>query len=109
MAIPLLGEIERFINEHGSSVVLKEHVGLLNAKLALLKEQIERLEEENAILTEKCADLEAKVAHQTASVEYVEEAGALFKKKPGGGYSETPYCPTCRSAMFSLQNVVPFT
>ena len=38
MPIPVLAEIERWIIEHASSAVLKDHLAFLNAKFALLKE-----------------------------------------------------------------------
>ena len=39
---------------------------------------------------------------------YDEEAGAVFKRKHGGGHSETPYCPKCHSAMFAKDRTTPF-
>lgn len=109
MGIPILSEIERLINEHGSSVILKEHIGLLNTKLQMLKEHLETLEKENATLKNRCRDLEQQRAHQRATAEFVEEAGALFMRKPEGGYKETPHCPACHSAMYSLGKVLPYT
>ena len=108
MAIPILGEIERLINEHGSAVVLKEHLALLNTKLQLLKEHVEKLEEENSRLVERNAELEKQSARQNASEEFVEARGALFKRLPNGGYSETPYCPICHRTMSCFQRVFPY-
>jgi hypothetical protein len=88
MSIPILSEIEKLINEHGSSVVLKEHLALLNTKLGLLREDIEHLQAENANIIKRNAELEEKLFRQEKSEEFVESHGALFKPLPGGGYSE---------------------
>lgn len=101
MALPIFGEIERFITEHGSAAVLKEHVAFLRDKLDMLKKRIESLEEKNAHLVELTAELEKYKARQEASAQFVEARGALFKRLPSGEYAKTPYCPLCHSAMHS--------
>ncbi|RLJ20779.1 hypothetical protein DJ031_04520 [bacterium endosymbiont of Escarpia laminata] len=108
MAIPLLSEIERLINEHGSATVLKEHLSLLNTKLGLLRENMENLQKENAGLVERCAELEEQVSRQNQGGEFVEHYGALFKRRSGGGYSKTPYCPVCGRSMWCFQRVFPY-
>lgn len=108
MTIPLIGEIERWITEHASSVVLKEHLALLHAKLQLLGENMKRLEEENARLIQRNAELEQQAIRQQAVAEFVEARGALFKRLPNGGYSETPYCPLCHRTMSCFQRVFPY-
>ena len=108
MAIPILSEIEKLINEHGSSVILKEHLFLLNTKLGLLREDIENLQKENAGLVKRNAELEQQFTRQKEGSEFVESHGALFKPIPGGGYSETPYCPVCQRSMWCFQDSFPY-
>ena len=108
MAIPILGEIERFITEHGSSVVLKEHLALLNTKLALLKTDVERMEAQIARLTARNAELEQQVAKEQKDDKFVEARGALFKRKVGGGHVETPYCPNCHRSMSCFRHMFPY-
>lgn len=108
MAIPILSEIEKLINEHGSATILKEHLSLLNTKLGLLREDIENLEKENAHLIKRNTELEQELSRQKQSEEFVESHGALFKPIPGGGYSETPYCPVCHRTMWCFQRVFPY-
>ena len=108
MSIPILGEIERLINEHGSSTILKEHLALLNTKLALLKEHIEKLEKENASVIKENTDLKQQLTRQDERANFVEARGALFKRIPGGGYIETPHCPYCHRAMTCLRRALPF-
>jgi hypothetical protein len=102
MAIPILSEIERFIVEHGSSVVLKEHLALLQNKLVLLKDEISKLEKENSDLKTEVSKLTKKLSAQSVAQEFTEERGALFKRKPSGGYHSAVYCPRC------FQSAAPF-
>jgi len=108
MAISIFGEIERLITEHGSAVILKEHLGLLNTKLGLLKEHVEKLEKENARLVGRNAELEQQEARQKKSEEFVEARGALFQRLPSGGYSETPRCPVCQRTMWCFEAMFPY-
>ncbi len=108
MTLPILAEIERLIVEHGSSVVLKEHVALLRTKLDLLKEQVEKLEAENARLVHRNTELEQQSARQEKAQELVESHGALFKRLPGGGYAETPICPDCHKTMWAFESMFPY-
>ena len=108
MALPILGDIERLIVEHGSAVVLKEHVALLRSKLELLKEQVENLEAENSRLVRRNAELEQQASRQEKAQELVESHGALFKRLPGGGYAETPICPECHKSMWAFESMFPY-
>lgn len=40
MAIPILGEIERLINEHGSAVILKERLALASDQYSALEQKL---------------------------------------------------------------------
>lgn len=108
MAIPILSEIERLINEHGSAAVLKEHLSLLNTKLGLLREDIEHLQEENADLVRQNAELKKQLSGQEERDEFVESHGALFEPLAGGGYSETPRCPVCLRTMWCFAHAFPY-
>ncbi len=100
--------IEKLINEHGSAVILKERIALAADQYAALEKKIIELQTENERLrldNEEChkqrRTLDEKLSHITAKQEWVEEAGALFKKNPDGTYNQTPYCPSCKTAMVS--------
>lgn len=75
---------------------------------AVLKEKIVGLESENEALKqkvsqaeEKIRNLEERLSHLSALTEFIEEAGALFKRNTDGTWNETPYCPSCKAAMVS--------
>ena len=71
MAIPILSEIERLINEHGSALILKERLALAADKYSALENESSSLKEENARLRldyeecekQRCA-LEKKLSEQ---------------------------------------------
>ena len=42
------------------------------------------------------------------SEEFVEHEGALFKRRPEGGYHRGVYCPTCRNSISSLVEMLYF-
>ena len=98
MAIPVLSDIERWITEHGSAAILKEHLSFLKAKLGALKDEVTKREKENADLKSKVAELEEKLTSALILETFVEKRGALFKRRAGGGYHNAVYCPRCRQS-----------
>ena len=61
--------IEKWISEHGSAAVLRDHIALLKEQMAIQQKEIARLKAENAVLKKKnkklgikCAKLEKKTA-----------------------------------------------
>jgi hypothetical protein len=40
MTIPIIGEIEKLINEHGSATILKERIALANDKYSALEKEL---------------------------------------------------------------------
>ena len=104
----IFDSIEKLINEHGSAVILKERIALAADQYAALEKKIIELQAENEHhrlnseeYQKQIRNLEEKLSHITSKQEWAEEAGALFKKNPDGTYNETPYCPTCKTAMVS--------
>src|SRR4051794_29856837 len=83
-----------------------------NATLRLqaqaLVKQVADLQAENATLKKRVSDLQAQIASNTVSDEFVECRGALFKRKPGGGYHNAVYCPDCHGPKMSLMDEIPF-
>ena len=83
-----------------------------NATLCLkaqaLEKQVAELQQENAGLKKRVADLQAQVVSKTMLDEFVECRGALFKRKPTGGYHNAVFCPDCRGPMMSLMDELPF-
>lgn len=101
--------LEKAINEHGSSAILKE-------RLALAADQFKQLEQENQNLKSLNADLEKKVAELTREIEaktipdrFTEHRGILLMRGPGGEFDPDAYCPSCKIVMSSLGGQMPFT
>ncbi len=61
MAIPILSEIERLINERGSAAILQKHVSLLKEELALIDKKIKDLESTNSNLVSENKQLNHQV------------------------------------------------
>lgn len=56
----MLDLLEKLINEHGSSTILKERLGLVQAQYAALERRCADLETENATLQAKLGQYEAQ-------------------------------------------------
>jgi hypothetical protein len=96
MKIPILADLEKLVIEHGSAVIQEKHIALLKDKIGGLEKEQIRLEKANAKLVEDLAEANRKLERHTTPSEYVDWKGVLIKRQAGGGYSETPYCPTCK-------------
>ena len=60
MTIPILGEIERLINEHGSSVILKERISLASDQISLIQQQKAVAESQSIALKGEVTNLQEK-------------------------------------------------
>ena len=105
----LLDLIERAINEHGSASVLRERLLLIREQADALEKQVTQLQQENSRIKAQIAKYESQLAAKSAAEEFVEHRGALFKRKPSGGYHLAIYCPSCKFAMGAHRATVPFT
>lgn len=96
-----LARLDGLITAHAKTADLK-------AQLVWVRELAEALECDLVEAEGKLANCERQLAEADASLsadtglkEFVECRGAFFKRKPGGGYDETVYCPRCRHPMAS--------
>ena len=103
--VDLIGKV---INDVGTSVVLREHLALIKEKAILLEEKVKHLEKENTELANQINTLNKQILKYAKSEQFVPHRGALFKKKPGGGYIEAAYCPNCEIATGSLDRSMSF-
>lgn len=109
MTINPLSLIEKLINEHGSSVILKE-------RLLLLKDELAKIEKERTQLAEKCTAIEkenAKLRKQLNEKlipdEFTEYMGALFKRDMAGSYAPIAYCIRCKEPLWNNEpSVFPY-
>jgi hypothetical protein len=85
------------------------HIALLKERLNFVLQDIEALEEENAELIKQLQERHHQIPAQPNPAQYTECRGALFKRKPSGGYDEVPRCPSCETVMNSFQNIFPYT
>ncbi|WP_431475209.1 hypothetical protein RVM24_07680 [Marinobacter sp. KM021] len=104
----MLSMIEKLINEHGSSAILKERLELINDKYEALEEKLENSEKENELLRQELELMKAQVNTQKIEQAYIEYKGVKFKRKPSGGFEDSPYCLKCSGGMFALEDFMPF-
>lgn len=97
-----LGSLISSLGNTQSIGVCKEHVALLQTKISFIKDEVTKLEEENTNLKQRISELHKQAAASAKSEEYSENRGALFKRRPGGGYHNAVYCPRCHLSTFSF-------
>ncbi|MBA7646296.1 hypothetical protein ES703_54058 [subsurface metagenome] len=100
MSLNPLTLLEKAINEHGSSTILKERLALVKDVLAKVEQEKSNLERELAIAREEISCLKSLVP----STDFVQYRGVKFKRKPSGGYEKTAYCPSCEVGMASTSS-----
>jgi hypothetical protein len=105
------------IGDSKLAAILREQVSLLElqcdqaigerdvlaTKLAQAKAKIELLESDNAQLKAELDDSQRK-----ADDDLVPFKGALWKRKPGGGYYDDVLCRECHQPMVSSHGVLSF-
>ncbi len=100
-----LSLLEKAINEHGSSAVLRERLGLVKDELAKAEKEKADLQIELANAREEISMLKEKMP----SRQFVEYRGVKFKRKPSGGYERSVYCPSCEVGMATIPGgTLPF-
>ena len=72
--------IEKLINEHGSSTILKERLELLKDQISALEKENGALKSENAILKDKAKHLESKLNDATKETQRLNEIINAFQK-----------------------------
>ncbi len=94
-----LSLIEKLINEHGSSSILRD-------RLLLIKEELAKVESDRANLITKVAELEKQLGNCTEQLnkattpkEFTEHMGALYKKDMDGRYMPIAFCPKCKTPL----------
>lgn len=63
-----------------------------------LKERVASLEDENRNLKREIVELRQKIIPEEKDETFFEYEGVLFKKK-NGEFSNTPFCPNCRTIL----------
>ena len=97
----LIEYLDKLVVEHGSAAVLDKHLAFVREQAAALEKKVADLETENAALKKRVGQLETELSAKVQAEDFIEQRGALFKRKPGGGYHAAVYCPRCRIAVSS--------
>jgi hypothetical protein len=108
MATQLISAITRILGEIPTNSALRQRVELLKDQAAALERRVKDLEQDNAQLRSRVKEFEESDADRAVSFDFVEHRGALFKRKPGGGYERAVYCPKCQVSTSSLEKMLPY-
>ena len=97
--------LEKAINEHGSSAILKERIELVKDLLSKVEREKRELEQELAKARQELHELKRRQPGDG----FVSYRGAKFKRKPSGGYENSVYCPGCEIGMATISGAnMPF-
>lgn len=91
-----------------SAEVLRERLAFVLDQMREIEKVAIESEEKISEQEKRIHELERELARYRASEQYVEHRGALFKRKPGGGYADIVYCPKCQSSLGSLDPQMAF-
>jgi hypothetical protein len=75
--------IEKLINEHGSSTILKERLELLKDQMSALEKENNALKSENAVLKDKAKHFESKINDAAKEIQRLNEIINAFQKHQG--------------------------
>ena len=99
-------EIAERLNEIRALAEKEDNLSVLEK---LEKENID-LKKENTELSVKTNELQKQLsAYRTLKDKFVEKRGALFKRRPEGGYHETVFCLSCQSPLSSFGGDFPYS
>lgn len=104
----LMDQVEKLINEHGSSSILRDRLDLVKEQAEVLERKVKDLEQLNSVLEARCQELEERLKTHAAPDNFIEHEGALFQRKPDGSYREQVFCPKCHQIASSPLNEIEY-
>ena len=112
MLTELLAQLQKLIAEHASAEVLEKHLALVKDQLKLVTDENVQLKNKVAENLSEIAQLNEQVAAYAAAQKDVHYKRAVFRRNSEGRYSESPRCPNCgkvlsRSIMSRFLTCVP--
>ena len=105
----LVDLIDKLINERGSAAIMEKRFAFFREQAVIVENKVGQLEQEKSNLQARLAELDAELKTYRAAEQFVEYRGALFQRKPEGGYSPTPHCIVCHKSMSSAFDEIPYT
>lgn len=106
----IISDIREALKEIPLSDILRERLITAERTINHLEKENVNLKQENARLKEQNNKFVEQLAQfRISGDEFVEAQGAFFKRKPGGGYHETEYCPGCKMPLSSFGGDFPYS
>ncbi len=97
----LLELITGWINERGSSTILRERLIAIHEEADKLSKRVVALEEENAKLVQQLRDALARLEKPALAGEFIEHRGVLLRRNKHGDFDPEVYCFECRVPLTS--------
>lgn len=106
----IISDIREALKEIPLSDILRERLTTAVRTIEQLEKENVNLKQENARLKEQNNKIVEQLEQfRISRDEFVEARGALFKRKPGGGYHEAVYCPRCKMPLSSFGGDFPYS
>ena len=106
----IVSEIRNILKEIPLSDILREKLSIAERAIEQLEKENIELKKQNSNLLERANKYEKQLASFRApKEEFIEERGALFKRRPEGGYHKAVFCLKCRMPMMSMERVIPYS
>lgn len=98
--------IEDLINEHGSSAILGQRLLLLKDILHDLETKCANLQTQLADCIRENTQFRKQFDENSIPPEFIEYAGALFKKGLSGRYDPVVYCRRCKRVLWNTPDFI---
>jgi hypothetical protein len=95
----IFGSLLSFLGELQAGKVKDARIALFQEKLEDLRERMVQLEEENSRLLAEQAATAVELTRYRKAAKTTPRKGALWVRRPTGGYDDTPLCPQCSTPM----------
>jgi primosomal protein N' len=95
-----VGNFWKWLSAIPGALASRDHVDLLKTRVGISEQELARAQQKNRELEEQIRQLHQELSAARSAEEFTHERGALFMRRPGGGYHHAVYCPRCRVSTF---------
>jgi len=100
--LPIIDALDALITKGAPLCDVKAAIARLRDQLEAFEKEVKELQEQKAGLEEEADNFYTQIETNPGKEQFVEHRGALFKRKPEGGYHLAVYCPRCHGSAGSF-------